>query len=150
MKHDLTQLQDIQEMIDITDSGLIQSLDYNDETNESRPVWYIGSRGDDSAGLPATQYTPFFPSLEELNAFCVRHIDFVGSIPEGEEIPYLDCDHHDAIRQKLDEDGAPEETTCSKCHKHLELCECYDGELRRPDPTCRVCFGRGWVVKMGK
>lgn len=76
---DLSDYPNTWRMLDATDATVI----------ETREGFYVGSRGDEAAGLRSTQYTPELPSMDELEAYCSKHIEAVEAIPAGQPIPYL-------------------------------------------------------------
>jgi len=69
----------IREVCDLYDMSVISDIIEGDDSSEDHPkpitVYCIGYRGDRSVGMDEFQLTPWFNSMEGLNAFCLKHID---------------------------------------------------------------------------
>jgi hypothetical protein len=71
---------------DLTDTYVLAE---RSDSKEHETVYALGSRGDSAAGEMPWTLTPYFNDLEELDAFCGKHIETIKAVPDGEPFPYL-------------------------------------------------------------
>ncbi len=99
--YDCEVIVDIEETLVFPPKGMpfnLPTADYlkMEPDTHVKPVVAIGSRSDYSAGLVSFVMTPFFSTLEELNAFCERHIERFRAIGEDPDAPAPDATEWDA------------------------------------------------------
>jgi hypothetical protein len=58
------------ELRDLLDCELLFETGENDQE-----LLFLGDAGDESIGRPAYRATPFFRTLDELEAFCAQHLE---------------------------------------------------------------------------